>query len=400
MTIAEIESTPELLVAQELEEAARFLDVEPWIVQRLHQPEREVHLNLQIKGDDGRPLMLKAVRVQHSSVRGPSMGPIIFSKTMSVADVRALAMRLTWRWALWEMPFGGAAGMVSADVNDLSESELKSVVAAYVQALRGTIGYDADVLTPSETLPSQVMAWALAAMGTHRGAMASVTGKPSALQGIGRHEIAGKFVRDLIRTALRDQGEDLIGKKVVVVGFDAQAQAVAAELQMAGANVIAVADSSGAVLRHAGLNVEMLRNHVAKEGVVFGFNEGDSVTFDAMVKDACDVLILADGEELVLRPNTRWVVEERGIMSTENAGHAAVIPHVLAGFGTGFADFLEWRKSACGTLTDLDTVREMRAHVRHTWKEVNTYARAQQMSWKDAAVIIGMGRVANAMRSL
>ncbi|HVZ16890.1 MAG TPA: Glu/Leu/Phe/Val dehydrogenase dimerization domain-containing protein, partial [Terriglobales bacterium] len=173
------DTTPELEAAQQLEEAGRFLDLEKWILQRLRYGERETQLHLQVTNDSGEPRIVRATRAQHSSVRGPGMGPLVFSKHLSTADINALAMNLTWQWALWKLPFSGAAGVVGAEVEELSEREARLLTRCYVGQLRGTIGPQLDVITPARGSHPEIMAWALSALGTADGrTLATITGKP------------------------------------------------------------------------------------------------------------------------------------------------------------------------------------------------------------------------------
>lgn len=401
MTIAEREANAEIRAAQELEEAARFLDLEPWIAQRLHHPEKELHFNLQTRTDNGEPVILHAMRVQHASVRGPCMGPVMFAKAQGITDVRARAMQQTWQWALWGMPLGGSAGLVNAEVGEFPERELRDVIRAFVNAVGGAIGPAQDVLTPSRGLPPQVMAWALSALGgSDRNSFGAITGKPASLQGVNRELVAAIFLKELAREVLRERGTDLSGRQVMIVGFDKYAQAVASQLQTAGARVIAVADSSAAIYSRAGLNISMLAQHIAKEGVTYGYTEAEQVAFDEMVRIPSDVLVLADGEELQISPAADVVIEAAGTAGESAAEKSFVLPEMVSGFGLSFADYLEWRKAAWGLCAEFDIPRAIRSVVRKTWREISEYARLHEVTLRTAATTLAIGRVAEAMRAL
>lgn len=396
MTVAESEESAEIIEVQQLEEAAHFLDLEPWIVKRLHQPEREIQLNLQVLDDRGETMMLRGSRVQHSTVRGPGMGPLTFSREQSVADARAVAMKLTWQYALWALPFSGSAGLISAEAESLSEHELRNIIVSYTQGMSGTIGPDSDVITPSRDLPPQVMAWAVGALGAGtRRNLGSITGKPMSLGGVNRDHIAGHFLRFLISRVL---GGKWRGKQIALVGFDASAQCAAVELEQAGARVIAVSDSSGAVYHRTNLNVGLLRQHVQCEGVVFGYPEAQSIGFDEMLQIPCDVLVLSDAQELHIKPVAGVVIEAGGTVTPELTNEATVVPAILGNFGLPFADFLESRKVKRDIVSEVELTRGMQTHIAQTWSEVTEYAQHHELSVAKATIAVALSRVAEAMR--
>src|SRR3954468_14255568 len=247
-TVAEREVSAELMAAQQLEEAAKFLDLEPWILRRLRQPEREVTVNLELIRDNGEPMMYRGVRVQHCAVRGPYMGPLMFANDRADRDGHALATQLTWQSALWDMPFGGSAGGIGASLEELSEREARLLTRAYVEALAGVIGDGRDVLTPERAGHREVNAWALCALGkTEREQLSAVMGKPASMGGVDREKIAALFSRALLTVSLREQGMKLSGARVVIAGFGIEARWLASALESADACVMAVSDRSGAL---------------------------------------------------------------------------------------------------------------------------------------------------------
>jgi glutamate dehydrogenase (NAD(P)+) len=398
-TIGERELSAELVSAQNLEEAAKFLDLEPWIVRRLRQCEREVTVNLEIIRDNGEPMMFRGVRVQHCAVRGPYMGPLMFSKDFSESDGHALSTQLTWQSALWELAFGGSAGSIGASLDDLSERESRLLTRAYVEALQGVVGYGRDVLTPERGGHREVNAWALAAMGnTERELLTAVTGKPASLGGIEREKIAALFLRGLITAALREQGMKLAGVRVAIAGFSEESRSLASAFETAGAGVVAVSDRSGAVLHRSHLDVRSLLEFVEKEDVVFGYPGAESISTEEMMQLPCDVLVLSVGQELRVSPKARLVVETGGKVSCILRKETLVVPILLADAGLRIADYLEWRKSACGVVSDRELLRGLQGQVRKTWSEVREHAQRYDISLEKSAMAIGVSRVAQAMR--
>lgn len=393
MTIAERELSAELLAIEELEEAAHYLDLEPSILMRLRQPEREVHMNLQVRRENGETAMLSATRVQHSSARGPCMGPLVVSREKTSADMRAEALKRTLQYALWGLPFCGSAGLLPIDIDEWSEQDLRSLAANFERAC--TYWDKHEVLTPSRNLPAQMIAWMLSGSAADREHLARFTGKAISMGGVDREYIAARFTTGLVRSSVR---QPLNGVAVAMLGFDSLAQRTAVELESAGARIVAAADCSGAVYRRAGLNIELLREHVTREDAIFGFKEGESLSFDEMLMAECDVLILGEGEAVRRKPAARFILEAGGSAAEVAAGDCTVIPALIADFGLGYADFLEWRKVECGFCSEREIMRGMQGQIHRVWQEVSGYARKHNLSMRRAAQIMALARVAEVMR--
>lgn len=387
----------ELLAAQQLEEAAKFLDLEPWIVRRLRQCEREITVNMEVIRDDGEPMMFRGLRVQHCAVRGPYMGPLMFSKDLLYANAHALAMQLTWQSALWDLPFGGSAGWIGTSLEELSEREARVLTRAYVEALKDVLVN--DVLTPERGGHREVNAWALCAMGrTGREHLTAITGKPPSLGGVEREKIAALFLRGLLTAALHEQGIALPGVQIAIAGFSNEARWIASALDTAGARVIAVSDRSGAVFHRSHLEVRSLEDYVAKEEVVFEYPDAQAISAEEMMQLPCDVLLLTSGQELRVPAQAKMVVEAGGILNCMLHKETIVLPALLADAGLRMAEFLEWRKSACGELSDRELLRGLQGHIRKTWAAVRDHAKRYEFSLEQAAMTLAVGKVAEAMR--
>ena len=398
-TVAEREAPAELLAAQHLEEAAKFLDLEPWIVRRLRQCEREIAVNLEVIRDDGDAMMFRGMRVQHSAARGPCMGPMMFSRDFSEGAGHALAMWLTWQSALWDLPFGGSAGWIGASLDGLSEREARLLTRAYVESMVGVIGAERDIVTPERNAHPEVSAWELHALGkTSRKSAASVTGKPLALGGVPREKIAALALRTLIESALRSQGIKLAGAQIAMAGFEPEARALALALDGVGARIVAVCDRSGAVFHRSRLDLRPLTEYVEKEDVVYGYPEAQPMSTEEMMQLPCDVLILGPGYDLVTSTKAKMVVENGGAVNCSWSSKVVIVPALLGDAGLRLADFLEWRKSACGIVSDRELMRGMQALVRKTWNEVWTHSQKYEIRLDQSAMAIAAGRVAQAMR--
>jgi len=392
------DDSPELEAVQQLEQAARFLDLEKWIVQRLRHCEREIQLYSQFISDDGQPRIARGLRVQHSSMRGPGMGPLLFSKQLSTADIHAIAMNLTWQWALWKLPLSGSAGLISADLDELSEREARLLTRSYVTEIASALGSQSDVIVPARDSHQQIMAWAMAALGPSESrSMASVVGKPISMGGVDRAGLAARFLRTLFGVAMKQFGVSAKGARVAVIGFDETARRVALELERTGTRVVAIADHSGGVSEASGLNVGLLIQHAEKEQVLFGYPGATQISIDGLLQLECDALLLCS-EDLHQPAAPRVVIEAGARVSCELPPKTTVIPSLLADFGLQFASFCEWRKNSWGGFSEMDSLRGMPVHVRNVWHEVWEYAQRHELHLKQAALALAVSRVAEAMR--
>jgi glutamate dehydrogenase (NAD(P)+) len=304
---------------------------------------------------------------------------------------------LTWQSALWEVPFDGSAGIISTSLDDLSEREARLLTRGYIESLEGLLSH--DVLTPERAGHPEVNAWALAALGrTERDHLAAVTGKPPSPCGVDRERVAGLFLRGLIAAALHEQGKKLEGSQIAIAGFDVESRQLASTLSTFRARVIAVSDRSGALFQSNGLDPHLLCEYFDKEGVVFGYPDAEAISAEELSQLACDVLILTSGHELRLPTKAQIVVEAGGLVNCMLRKETLVLPALLADSGHRLADYLEWRKSACGELSDRELIRGLQPHVRKIWAEVRKYSCHYDITLEQAAMAIAVSRVAQAMR--
>jgi glutamate dehydrogenase (NAD(P)+) len=190
----------------------------------------------------------------------------------------------------------------------------------------------------------------------------------------------------------------LAGAQVAIAGFSAESRWLASALESARASVVAVSDKSGAVFHRSRLDVRPLLEFVEKEDVVFGYPHAESMSAEEMMQLSCDVLVLSAGQELRVSPKARVVVEAGGKVNCMLRKETLVLPSLLADAGLRIADFLEWRKSACGVVADRELLRGLQGQVRKTWSEVWEHAQHYDIGLEQSAMAIGVGRVAQAMR--
>jgi len=397
----------------ELEEAARVLDLEDWIVERLRHPEREITANLVLVRDDGQALPFTAFRVQHSSARGPLLGGIRFSPHIQLSETRALAMNMTWQCALLDVPFGGSAGALVCDPAKLSERELRHLSKNYVEALRSILGPGTDVLMEDLGSNPQVLAWMLDAHARASGRLepAAVAGKPGVLFGLPDHaDAAAQGLFDALALAIGEHGLKLAGLRIALQGLGQTGSALARLLHDAGAHLVAAADISGGVRSDEGLTVPALLEWISSHGVVVGFSEAEPVSNADMLEAACDVLVLAAaprqittanaahiGAPLVvgaveeaITPPAAQILEEHGVI---------VVPAILAGGGATAAAYLEWSLNLGHEGFLLDGVEEnIRLRMQAAYHEARRAAQRYNVSLRRGALLAAVEKVAAALR--
>lgn len=397
----------------ELEEAARVLDLESWIRERLRHAEREITVNVVLVRDNGDALPCTAFRVQHSTARGLTLGGIRLSPHAQLSEMRALAMNMTWQCALLDVPFGGAAGAIVCDPGELSERELRHLSKDYVEALRGVLGPGTDVLMEDVGSNPQVLAWMLNGHARAAGRLepGAVMGKPSVLFGLPDHaDAAAQGLFDALSLALNESGRKLNGPRVALQGLGRTGAALARLLDDAGARLIAAADISGGVQSDEGLRVPALLEWLANKNVLFGFPEAEAVRNAEVLEVPCDVLVLAAVPRQITAANAlhihaRFVIEGvRGAITHPAAqlldGRGiAIVPAVVAGAGATAAAYLEWRLNLGREGFLLDGVEEkIRQRIELAYGQARDAAQRYQVNLRRGALLAAIEKVAATLR--
>jgi glutamate dehydrogenase (NAD(P)+) len=404
------ETDAQILAALDFEQAARFLDLEDWIVSRLRRPVRELTVNLPLCRDDGAAVTLTGFRVQHCGTARPALGPVYLSPEMDLRRLRAVAMNLTWQMSLLELPFSGSAGAVVCDPKRMSERELRLAVTEYAAALHGVVGPTSDVLAPGEGCNEQTMAWMLAATARdaahHPQSLAAVVGKPAVLWGIAEHHAAAAIGLAHLLQLVRG-GSELT---FAIQGFGPFAQALAQTLTANRAKLVAVADASGGLVDTHGLNAEALLAHAAGHGVLFGFPEAEAVANADVLACDCDLLLL-DAAPQQITPAQAATVRARTVVEHVNGAITrtaeemlaergiGTVPFLLAGAGAAAASAVEWERNTHPTPAPFNP-RSVEAYMENLYRRTERVAREREISLRCAAMIVAVERLAAQMRLL
>jgi glutamate dehydrogenase/leucine dehydrogenase len=352
----EKEYDPFIEATMQFERAAGYLDLEPWIYQRLKYPERELTVHLVITLDDGRAETFTGFRVQHSTVRGPAKGGVRYSPDASISECKALATWMTWKCAVVDLPFGGSKGAIICDTLKMSENELKKLTKEYTYAIRDIIGPYKDIPAPDMFTNSQTMAWIAEAYSQGRGCVepAVVTGKPVHLWGsLGRAMATGTGLFFVLEEASKYLNQSLNGKKVAVLGFGNVGSSIAKLVHDAGCTVIAATDMFGGIYNEKGINPYEVEKQIAQTGSLVNFPETEPIDNESLIALPLDILIPAAVEGQITKENAakikaKIVLEGANGPTTLEADEVLaekkvlVAPDILANAGGVTVSYLEW----------------------------------------------------------
>ncbi len=398
----------------QFENAADYLDLEPWIYQRLKYPERELIVHIPILLDNGTAETFTGFRVQHSTIRGPAKGGIRYSPDASLSECKALASWMTWKSAVINIPFGGSKGAVICDPTQMSENELKKLTKQYINAIRDIIGPYKDIPAPDMFTNSQTMAW-IADAYTQNGQLepAVVTGKPVFLGGsLGREDATGTGLFYMLREASKYLDFPLADKKVVVLGFGNVGSSIAKLVHKAGCKIIAVTDIYGGIQSKKGIDPFALKEHVGKNGSIVNFPETVPIDNEGLISLPCDILIPAAVEGQINKNNAddikaKIILEGANGPTTVDADdilkekETLVIPDILANAGGVMVSYLEWVQNLQRYFfSEEEVLDKTEKKMKQAFWEVIKIMKDYKVSMREAAYILAVGSVAKTLRVL
>ncbi len=396
-----------------LEQAAKELRMDQGLLEVMSHPRKVVTVSIPVKLDNGQVQVLAGHRVQHCDVLGPYKGGIRYHPAVTLREVSALAMLMTWKCALVGIPYGGAKGGIAIDPASYSVGELERITRRYTSELIKDIGPSVDIPAPDVGTSAREMAWMMDtySMNVGHAVPGIVTGKPISIGGSrGREMATGRGVMIIVREALAERGETLAGTKVVIQGFGNVGGAAAVLLNEAGAKVMAVSDVSGGIFNPEGLDIQALKVYAAENNRrIAGFPGSVPVTNAELLALPCDVLIPAALENQITEDNVHEVqakivaeaangpVTLAADLALEARG-VTVLPDILANAGGVVVSYLEWVQGLSYVFWDEERVnREMEGLMVHAYHEVIKQSKMRQVPLRVAAYTLGVGRVAQAL---
>jgi glutamate dehydrogenase (NAD(P)+) len=400
----------EVAVAQ-FDQAAQLLHLEDDLREVLRKPKRELSVNFPVRLDSGKVKMFSGYRVQHNINRGPAKGGIRYSPDVSLDEVRALAMWMTWKCAVVGIPFGGAKGGVIVDPRELSKSELERLTRRYATEISILIGPDSDIPAPDMNTNPQVMAWIMDTYSMHAGysVPAVVTGKPLSIGGSeGRMEATARGVLVATQEAARDAGIALEGAKVVVQGFGNVGSISARLFHEAGAHVVGISDFYGGVYNANGIDISRALRYAQEHERLTDLPETEPVSNAELLELPCDILVPAAIEGQLTSRNAnsvkaRLITEAANGPTTPDADDIfndrgiPVIPDILANAGGVTVSYFEWVQDLQRFFwTEQQINAELERIMRHSYQAIYEKSQNVGVSMRMGAYLLAVTRVAEA----
>jgi len=400
---------------QQFDQAAEMLHLPDDIRAILRVPQRELTVNFPVQMDDGSTRVFTGYRVQHNLSRGPVKGGIRYHPSVDIDEVRALAMWMTWKCALVNIPYGGAKGGVIVDPKQLSPGELERLTRRFATEISILLGPEKDIPAPDVGTNAQIMAWIMDTISMHRGytVPAVITGKPVNVGGsLGRVEATGRGVMLMVREMARKLGWSLDGLRVVVQGFGNVGSTAAYLLHQLGCKVIGVADASGGYYCAQGLDIPAMRAHTEQHSfrLLDGYRAAgvERISGSELLELECDVLIPAALENQITGANAeriraRLIVEGANGPTTPEADAilgergVIVVPDILANAGGVIVSYFEWVQGLQEFFWDEQDINEkLERIIVGAFQQVYAMAGQRQIPLRLAAYLLAVQRIADA----
>ncbi len=392
---------------------ADLVHLEDGLRQLMNECKRELTAHFPVKLANGGIHVATGYRVHHNVARGPAKGGIRYHPSVTLNQIKALAMSMTWKCAVVGIPFGGGKGGIACNPKELAPRELESMTRRYATEIENMIGPDRDVPAPDLGTTSQEMAWIMDTYSMHKGyAVAGVvTGKPISIGGSKlRGEAPAIGARMVLQEAARRLGMPLEGARVVMQGFGNVGRPSAIMLHDLGCLIVAVSDSKGGVYNPKGIEPRELVKHKEENGSVAGFPGADAITNEQLFELPCEILVPAALENQINRANAgriqaKVIVEAANAPTTPEGDRilhengVIVVPDILANAGGVIVSYFEWVQDLQSFFWNEEEVRtNLRTILTRAFGDVLTQAEKQKLDLRTSAMMLAVDRVAQATR--
>jgi glutamate dehydrogenase (NAD(P)+) len=409
--VSHLRENPYEIAKDQLRRVAELFAIDPNLVNVLQECKKAVVVSVPVTMDDGNIRAFEGYRVTHNIARGPSKGGIRYHPDVTLDEVKALAMWMTWKCALMGIPFGGAKGGVVCNPKELSQQELQRMTRRFTSEIVNEIGPEKDIPAPDVGTDPSVMAWIFDTYSMNKGhsVLGVVTGKPLNLGGsLGRLEATAHGALYCIQEAIRKQEMSMQGLRVAVQGFGNVGSFLAKFLAEQGATVIAVSDSRSGIVNDDGIDVEAAIAHKQETGMLEGLRGAQTITNDELLLLECDVLapcaleqvitrdnadqvkakIICEGANGPITPAADEILDEKGIMT---------LPDILANAGGVVVSYFEWVQGLQEYFWKEDEVNsKLRDITTRAFNETWRVAEERKTSMRLAAYGVAVRRVADA----
>lgn len=403
------------MAQEQLHAVAALMGLEPDVTTVLKMPKRELTVHFPVRMRDGAIKSFTGYRVHHNLTRGPAKGGIRYHPDTDIDEVRALAFWMTIKCAVVNIPFGGAKGGVVCDPSQLDIGELERLTRRYTSEIAILLGPDKDIPAPDMGTNGQTMAWILDTYSSLKGTTvpAVVTGKPISVGGSeGRVEATGRGVVTITREVLRSLSMQLPESTIAIQGYGNVGSAAAVLFHVSGAKVEAVSDVNGAIYRKGGIDILALQDYVRQHRTVVGFPGADPIPADEILTMAVDVVVPAALQHVITAENAnqikaKVVVEGANGPTTPDAdvilrsNGVTVVPDVLANAGGVTVSYFEWVQGLQSFFwTENEVNNRLEQILIRAYQQVHRAAQHHKVDLRMGAYIVGVGRVADAIRSM
>ncbi|MGC8733665.1 MAG: Glu/Leu/Phe/Val family dehydrogenase [bacterium] len=406
---------PYEMAVKQLEEVAKFINLKSSVLEYLKHPKRELIVSIPVRMDDGSVKVFTGYRVQHNFALGPTKGGFRYHPNVNLDEVRALAMWMTWKCAVMDLPYGGAKGGVAVDPNKLSLSELERLTRRYAFELIPIIGPEKDIPAPDVNTNPQTMAWFMDtySMAVGYTAPGVVTGKPIEVGGSkGRVEATGKGVIFVLLELLNKLGKNIKDLRIAIQGFGNVGSIAALEAYRLGAKVVAVSDVTTALYDPNGLNIEELFTYIntSNNKLLINYPHYTKITNkDLLELDDIDILIPAALEGVITEDNADYIkaniiVEGANGPTTPEAEkillskNKIIVPDILANAGGVTVSYFEWVQDLQSFFWEEEEINnKLKKLMTRAFEKVWSYSNGNNVSLRLAAYAYAVSKVARAL---
>jgi glutamate dehydrogenase/leucine dehydrogenase len=401
------------MAQKQVDKVAEILNLEDWIHKKIRECRRVLIVSIPVIMDDGHVEVFEGYRVQHNITRGPAKGGIRYHPEVTLDEVKALAMWMTWKCALLDLPFGGGKGGVRCNPKIMSKKEIERLTRRYTAEILPFIGPEKDIPAPDVYTNPEVMAWIMDTYSVDKGYAVPgvVTGKPIEIGGsYGRNEATGRGVYFCILNALKYLNLSPEGIKVAIQGFGNAGSVCAKLLYKEGCKIVAVSDSKGGIYNSKGINIEELIKIKEETGTVLNYKDSDKITNEELLTLEVDVLVPAALENQINERNAdkiraKIIAEAANGPTTPEADeileekNVFIIPDILANAGGVVVSYFEWVQALQAFFwSEREVNLKLRERMEKTFWKVVDLRESKKIGMRMSAYVIGVGKVAEATR--
>lgn len=405
---------PFQIALKQLEEAAKILNLDKGMFDVLSHPKRVLTVSIPVKMDDGSMRVFTGYRSQHNDARGPYKGGIRYHPDVTIDEVKALSMWMTWKCAIADIPYGGGKGGIICNPKEMSENELERMTRRFAYMISDIIGPHTDIPAPDVYTGGKEMAWIMDTYSALKGNFVQpelITGKPIPIGGsLGRNEATGRGLAYTVREAAKELGINMKESTTVVQGFGNAGQFSSKLVQDQGGKVIAASDTQGAIINSEGISADALMKHKKETGSVVGFDGSRSISNEELLETECTILIPAALENQITKNNAgkikaKIVAEAANGPTTPEADEVLykngilVIPDILANGGGVTVSYFEWLQNLRRDYwTEEEVNNRLDKNITKSFHDVHDAHKKYNVDMRKAATLLAINRVAEATK--